>query len=372
MRQELCKIAILGGLFLSSASLMATPVLGGYYFGKGTGNTGDKPVFLAHIFNCGKKVIELKKMKMGIEIRATRDNRKFHFSSKESLSPGEIRTFRLSIPVNTSMEDGTFRIFGSMNEKNWYSDLYTFKNTKSDLNDVKNISLYAEPPVEEVIPTNTTISPENVTEIPDLPSKKQKNQPETKIAEVTKNQKSEKKSSSSKKTGKEFKSLRTIDEELIIYIVKNGDTLQSIANKYYGNQESFKIISELNFIEPDTRLKGGEEIIVEVKPLNSNDAPATVNNAEYETPAAEAPAGTQVVAETAVQSGDAQKSIHKEYIVEKGDTIGSIAKKILGRASKYSQILKLNPTLNPKNLKIGMKIAIPSDETSNPLSSQNS
>ncbi len=68
----------------------------------------------------------------------------------------------------------------------------------------------------------------------------------------------------------EFKKLRTIDEELIIYVVKEGDSLKSVAEKYYGSASKERAIADLNFIEKSSSVKVGEEIIVDVRPLNKS------------------------------------------------------------------------------------------------------
>ncbi len=65
----------------------------------------------------------------------------------------------------------------------------------------------------------------------------------------------------------DFKKLKTIDEELIIYVVKDGDTLKSIAENYYGTASKERTIADLNYIEKSSAVRVGEEIIVEVRPL---------------------------------------------------------------------------------------------------------
>ena len=70
----------------------------------------------------------------------------------------------------------------------------------------------------------------------------------------------------------EFKTLRTIDEELVIYIVKKDDTIRTISQKYYGKPEKEKAIADFNFIEHGSSLKPGEEIIVDVLPLKIGKA----------------------------------------------------------------------------------------------------
>lgn len=76
----------------------------------------------------------------------------------------------------------------------------------------------------------------------------------------------------------EFKSLRTIDEELIIYVLKEGDTIKDIATSYYGSPNYEGRIKELNFIENESTVRVGEEIIVDVKPINKQSSSTNYPN----------------------------------------------------------------------------------------------
>ena len=48
------------------------------------------------------------------------------------------------------------------------------------------------------------------------------------------------------------------------------------------------------------------------------------------------------------------------YIIKKVDTLWTVAKKTLGNGGRWKDIIKANPGLDPKNLRIGQKIIIPS------------
>jgi nucleoid-associated protein YgaU len=50
-----------------------------------------------------------------------------------------------------------------------------------------------------------------------------------------------------------------------------------------------------------------------------------------------------------------------EYVVQKGDSLALIARRALGKESRWSEITALNPGLTPKNLKVGSKIVMPAD-----------
>ncbi len=49
-----------------------------------------------------------------------------------------------------------------------------------------------------------------------------------------------------------------------------------------------------------------------------------------------------------------------EYVVQKGDSLALIAKRTLGKESRWNEIVALNPGLNPKNLKVGARLTLPS------------
>jgi len=56
-------------------------------------------------------------------------------------------------------------------------------------------------------------------------------------------------------------------------------------------------------------------------------------------------------------------AIANEYVVQKGDSLALIARRTLGKESRWTEITALNPGLTPKNLKVGTKLALPDDAT---------
>lgn len=50
------------------------------------------------------------------------------------------------------------------------------------------------------------------------------------------------------------------------------------------------------------------------------------------------------------------------YIVQKGDTLGSISEKTMGNSKYWREILKYNPNIDPKRLQAGQEILIPVHE----------
>lgn len=101
------------------------------------------------------------------------------------------------------------------------------------------------------------------------------------------------------------------------YAVQKGDTLKSIAKKYYGKSDKWKKIFDANKgkIPVSMKLKKGQKLVI----------PAI------------------------------------NYTVKKGDTVKSIAKKYFGANSKWRQVYQVNKDVIPSSLKIkpGQKLVIP-------------
>jgi LysM repeat protein len=47
------------------------------------------------------------------------------------------------------------------------------------------------------------------------------------------------------------------------------------------------------------------------------------------------------------------------YVVKKGDTLSSIAAKLLGKASRWVEIARMNGIRDPKKIKVGQKLKVP-------------
>jgi nucleoid-associated protein YgaU len=120
-----------------------------------------------------------------------------------------------------------------------------------------------------------------------------------------------------------------------VHIVKPGEKLFQIAEKYYGRGESWRIIAKANHnINPDA-LRAGMKLTIPAAPR----ALASKN-----------------------PSTNVDKSNLKTYKVESGDTFYSIARRQLGSASRWKEIYELNKSKldnNPKNLRAGQVIYMP-------------
>lgn len=124
--------------------------------------------------------------------------------------------------------------------------------------------------------------------------------------------------------GKILKKIDSKDGKTVTYIVKLGDTLMKIAFEKYGNYLRWKEIYKLNRnkMKHYTKMHVGTEL--------------TIENVKY----------VYV------------KKEGKPYLIQKGDTLKSIANKIYGTSDKWKEIWRNNPQLiiNPKKIYQGFTL----------------
>jgi nucleoid-associated protein YgaU len=196
------------------------------------------------------------------------------------------------------------------------------------------------------------------------------------------------------------------------HVVASGETLGEISMKYYGTSKNWKKIAEANKVDP-SELKVGQKITIPVienaKPKDGapTEAPAlaagektykvragdsyyTIAKHELGNPnrwkeleklnaipaeelhvgqtiklpskdagAATAPAPTPGASEPSTGSG-------RVHVVASGDTLAEISKKYFGTTTRWKDIVKANPGIDPEGLKVGQKLTIPEGATTAP------
>jgi nucleoid-associated protein YgaU len=120
------------------------------------------------------------------------------------------------------------------------------------------------------------------------------------------------------------------------YTSQQGDTFESIAQKFFGSRNYWGVVANANPNVDPNRLGPGTKLSIPVDPRNVQGVPA---DGEEEPPLPE-PDMT-------------------EYIVARGDTLSEISKALYGRASLWRRIVDANPGLNPERLRPGMVLKIP-------------
>lgn len=119
--------------------------------------------------------------------------------------------------------------------------------------------------------------------------------------------------------------------ELMFYTWQAGDSLASVAQRYYGSKDKLTRLQKANEGMNDASLKAGDKIWVPI----GQSAPAN---------GALADAGSA-----------------KIHVVQAGEVLSGISKKYYGSAKKWQKILDANQDIlsSPERLKPGMKLRIP-------------
>lgn len=127
-------------------------------------------------------------------------------------------------------------------------------------------------------------------------------------------------------------------------VVREGDTLWSLAETHLGSGAQFAKLLEVNRdrVGTDGDIRVGTKLRMPGK-----EAPAA-----KPAPASKAPA-------TAEPKPTTKPAAPKTYTVKKGDTLGSIAASTLGTSKRWKDLLDANPGLKPANLAIGTQIKLP-------------
>ena len=118
-------------------------------------------------------------------------------------------------------------------------------------------------------------------------------------------------------------------ENLSTYTVQSGESLSLIAKKFLGDASRWREIAALNpQIKDPSKIKPGDIINIKSAAPSPAESTSTV--------------------------------IYKNrYTIKQGDNLSSIAKKYLGDASRYDEIVKINPGINPSNLQVGSTVNLP-------------
>jgi len=140
-----------------------------------------------------------------------------------------------------------------------------------------------------------------------------------------------------------------------VYSVQNGDNYWTISRKAYGTAKYFQALAAYNRVRiPDPKkLRPGMKVLVPAAAVLKKRFPKLSHVSRKGTGAdAKQPPGFY-----------RDRSGQPMYRVGKSDTLGSIAQKHLGRASRWIQIYQMNRKRikNPNRLKIGTELRLPAD-----------
>ena len=128
------------------------------------------------------------------------------------------------------------------------------------------------------------------------------------------------------------------------YVIQSGDTFSSIALDHYGDARFYKLIADANPKVDPTRMKLGTTITIPPLP----DSNSRIERDDT----------TDVPADSFDPA--------KQYRVQIGDSLHSIAARLYGNSQMWSKIYDLNKAQigeNPAKLKLNMVLVLPSAPT---------
>ena len=128
------------------------------------------------------------------------------------------------------------------------------------------------------------------------------------------------------------------------HVVAKGDTYWGLADHFYGSGSLLHVLEKAN---PGVKLRPGVKITIPAPPAEARPAVATATT------------GTSAPKEPRAPEKAAAPQGSRDYVVQKGDTLGLIAKKFYGDSSKLHLIEQANPDLRYQMLQAGARIKVP-------------
>ncbi|MCY2960728.1 MAG: LysM domain-containing protein [Planctomycetota bacterium] len=146
------------------------------------------------------------------------------------------------------------------------------------------------------------------------------------------------------------------------YVVQRGDSLARIARNRLGAESRWQEIATLNPKVDPKSLTVGQKLVLP----SGTAAPvvAKTNAPRTAEPKAAAKPVTKPIAKSAAPAAASKKAektavASRACIVQKGDTLRSIARRELGDERLWKEIASANPGLDPAKLAIGMRVKLP-------------
>ena len=160
------------------------------------------------------------------------------------------------------------------------------------------------------------------------------------------------------------------------YTFKEGDTLYKLASRNYRDGALYQLLAEYNQMDPGARLRPGRAIKLPPKDVLKGEAILAPTASPREGGTARGnggplpgggwqPAGgfepSPVIGDVPAPPKPltAVVTTARDYEIQEFDTFSSLAQRHLGSRTRTDEIVKLNPGVNPKALRIGTRIKLP-------------
>ena len=140
------------------------------------------------------------------------------------------------------------------------------------------------------------------------------------------------------------------------YTVQSGDSLASIAIKFYGSKEgNRKVNIDKIFAANKKILRSADEIYegqkLVIPPLEGTSASSSGSTTTT--------TSSSTTGSGRTTSGTLSSSGTREYVVADGDSLWKIAASKLGDGSRYDEIVALNNLKNEDSITVGMRLKLP-------------
>lgn len=147
------------------------------------------------------------------------------------------------------------------------------------------------------------------------------------------------------------------------HVVTDGESLWSIAEKYYGTGYNWVDIKEANNIDnPDSIADGQELAIPQVTPRNlaleTNENEPELTQTEVEPTPTESPF-TDLSIVSKAESSDIENISQEEYVISEGDSLWKLAERYYSDGNRWVDIAEANNIENPSLLTSNQKLMIP-------------
>ncbi len=149
-------------------------------------------------------------------------------------------------------------------------------------------------------------------------------------------------------------------QEPIVHIVAKGESLTSVAMKYYGKKEGNRLVNIEKIYNANRDILSSINSVKVGQRLNI----PRIDGMEYgqgQVKTGQVTMAIKPVNKTEVQSVVQAAGSSRIYTVKENDSLWKIAQRELGNGSRYTEIIKLNAKYleNSDNLKLGMKLVLP-------------
>ncbi|MCX5788399.1 MAG: LysM peptidoglycan-binding domain-containing protein [Elusimicrobia bacterium] len=141
------------------------------------------------------------------------------------------------------------------------------------------------------------------------------------------------------------------------YVVRKGDRLWSIAQRFYGDGFKWPLIEGANPQVKGSQLSAGDTLVIPALPA---EAPPAAARRVQEEPAAPAPAPVPVPSVRAGRPVGMRTDLAWRHTVKQGETLWRISTRYYGTPGRWDLIVKANPQLQQgTTLEPGMVLVIP-------------